>query len=422
MTRTIAVAGAGMAGLVAALRLAQRGERVSVFERDAVPGGLAASFEPVAGGDPLERFYHHIFRSDTRMRALVAELGLEDRLYWSAPVTACLCDGEIARLDSAASLLRFKPLKPMQRVRLATAMALLKLSPSHRPYEHTLAQPWLRRIAGTAAHDRVFAPLFEAKFGRYAEEIVLSWFWARIHDRTAQLGYVRGGFAAVYSALAKRVSELGGEVRYGDAVTRIERVDGGLRVATAAGFEGAFDRAIAAMPVRALARLAPDLPAEFVEEYGERAGMAARCVILALDRSLTDAYWINVCERGAPFTVLVEHTNLRDPANYGGRHLVYLGNYGERFDALESDELLDRFEPWLRRVNPAFDRSWVQQTWQFVAPDAQPVVGVGYASRIAPHATPVEGLYVANLFQVYPHDRGQNYAVAMAESLAASLT
>ncbi|HLX26195.1 MAG TPA: FAD-dependent oxidoreductase, partial [Candidatus Cybelea sp.] len=413
-----AVIGAGMLGLVTALRLAQRGESVTVIERAAVPGGLASSFEPSPGANKLERFYHHIFQSDRYMIGLIDELGLSDRLFWSAPVTACLCGDTIARLDSARSLLQFSPLPLVDRVRLGIAMGILKLSPAPGPYERKLAQRWLRSVAGTRAHNTVFQPLFEAKFGSHAEEISLAWFWARIHDRTSKLGYLHGGFASIYEALAKIIADLGHEVRFGESIQGIETIDGGLRVTADSGYSAQFDRVVATMPLRTLARVAPEIPNDFVEHYGEAPGMSARCLILALDRPVSNVYWINVCEPRAPFTVFVEHTNLEPASAYGGLHLVYLGNYGARFEKKSDDVLLDEFEPLLRRINPGFSRSWVRNSWQFIAPDAQPVVPIGY--RRPPFATPVAGLFVGNLFQVYPHDRGQNYAVELAEHLVSS--
>ena len=45
MSRRVAVLGAGMGGLTAALRLARHGYRVTVLEARAAPGGLAGGLE-----------------------------------------------------------------------------------------------------------------------------------------------------------------------------------------------------------------------------------------------------------------------------------------------------------------------------------------------------------------------------------------
>lgn len=420
--RTNAVIGAGMTGLVIALRLLQAGEGVAIYERARVPGGLAAGFEPMPGAAHLECFYHHVFRSDARFVALCGELGIGDRLVFSRPETACFIDGRTQRLDSARSLLRFTSLRKRDRVRLAFALAILKLAPRAEPFEPSLASAWLRAVAGDRAYDAIFEPLFRGKFGEHADAISLAWFWARIHDRTPELGTIRGGFDAFYRSLAARVAELGGRFNYGSDVTSIARAAGGGLAVTDGANEATtvrVDRVFATAPLDALARMCPELPPEFVRAHASSPMLGARCLILALDRPLTGIYWINVCEKGWPFLVVVEHTAFVRPEAYGGRHLVYIGNYARSFPDTEAKTLAREFTPYLRELNAAFDESWVTESWLFVARDAQPIVTPTYGATIAPAETPVPGLFVANLAQVYPHDRGQNYAIELAERVVA---
>ena len=79
----IGVVGGGMAGLTAALRLAQAGHAVTLWERAAQVGGQAVAFE-VDDGIYLEKFYHHLFQSDRDIVALIEELGIGDHLAWHA--------------------------------------------------------------------------------------------------------------------------------------------------------------------------------------------------------------------------------------------------------------------------------------------------------------------------------------------------
>jgi protoporphyrinogen oxidase len=134
---------------------------------------------------------------------------------------------------------------------------------------------------------------------------------------------------------------------------------------------------------------------------------------------------MNINDPGYPFLALVEHTNYMPKADYGGRHLVYLGNYRPMDDplfAMSRDEVLAEFLPHLSRINPAFSPDWVTESWAFAAPFAQPIVTTDYRDHIPPFETPIPGLYEASMFQVYPHDRGQNYSVLLAEELVGRLT
>jgi protoporphyrinogen oxidase len=429
-SQRIAVLGAGALGLTAALRLAQRGHRVAVFERESVPGGLAAGFRPAGDSGPwLEKFYHHLFQSDHHAIRLITDLGLGNDLTWHRPRTVVLHGGRLHQLDSPMSLLRFRPLPIWDRFRMGMALAYLKLLSGPDRLEGVLASRWIRAQMGDRAADVVWDPLLRAKFGDAAATIALPWFWARVHDRTSRLGYLGGGFQRLYEALAAAVESNGGEVHLGREVASILRVGGRVTVAhqSAGGgdeSEHTFDLVLSTLPSRLTARLSPQLPADWSERHDPGPALGAHCLILALDRPLTDAYWVNLNDPGFPFLALVEHTNMRSPAEYGGRHIVYLGSYRPMDDPVlraDPEQLLTDWLPAVQRLNPKLDRSWVTQVWGFAAPFAQPIVTVDYASRIPPFETPVRGLWIANMFQVYPHDRGQNYSIELAERVVAAL-
>jgi protoporphyrinogen oxidase len=414
--RRVAVLGAGALGLTSALRLAQRGLHVTVIEREPLPGGLAAGFE-LEAGVWLEKFYHHLFRTDRRAIALIEELGLGSDLVWSRPRTVVFRRGSLHRLDSPGSLLRFAPLPLVDRLRMGAILAALKLVPDGSLFEGRTAARWLRQWQGDRSFRVVWEPLLRAKFGDRASEIGMPWFWARVHDRTTELGYLRGGFQHLYDRLATEVTRTGGSVRLGESVRGIRASHGGLEVATDAGAER-FEAVLSTLPLRATCTLANGLPADYRERYAGVEAYGAHCLILALERPLTDAYWVNINDPGYPFMALVEHTNFLPSADYGGRHLVYLGNYRPMSDPLmgaTKDSVLADFLPQLAKLAPAFRSESVRESWMFAAPFAQPIVGVGYRELIPPFRTPLSRLWLANMFQVYPHDRGQNYSIELAE-------
>jgi protoporphyrinogen oxidase len=223
--------------------------------------------------------------------------------------------------------------------------------------------------------------------------------------------------------LAERVCAAGASLELGATVTNVREVSGDGRTLAVryeragAEHEESFDAIVSTLPLRTTSTFV-SFPQAFLGAYGGTDFLMARCLILALDRPLTGRYWVNVCDRGAPFMVVVEHTQLIGPEHYGGRHLVYLGNYAESFERLEASELVAQSAGFLRSLNAAFSLDWVTGSWQFVAANAQPVVTPGYPARIPPIETPIAGLYLASLEQVYPHDRGQNYAIELAEAVS----
>lgn len=415
----VAVIGAGALGLAGARRLAMGGARVTVFEREPQPGGLVVGFK--VGPTWLEKFYHHLFGTDTRMIGLLGELGLGGRLVWGRPPTAMLRDGKISRLDGPLEVLRFSPLSFPARVRLGLGAALIKVIPDPERLEGKTAAAWLRRWMGEEAYRVVWEPQLRGKFGAEAEQIAMPWMWARIHDRTPKLGYPRGGFQLFYEALADDLARRGGRLELGCAITGLERRDDKLHVETAKGSE-AFDAVLCSLPTRLFVRLTRGLPPEYAERFAALGDhYSAHCVVLELDRRLQPAYWVSVTDPGYPFVALVEHTNWLPPADYAGRHLVYLGNYlppDHELFSLSDAQVLDRFLPHLARVNPRFEGSWVLAAHVFKGPFAQPIVRVGYRDTLPPHRTPIAGLWLANMAHVYPHDRGQNYSAILGEQVA----
>ncbi|HEX5578082.1 MAG TPA: NAD(P)/FAD-dependent oxidoreductase [Candidatus Limnocylindria bacterium] len=425
MTRT-AVLGAGALGMTVAYRLAQRGDEVVLLEREPLPGGLAAGFE-VAPGIWLEKFYHHLFRSDRHAVGLIDELGLGADMIWPRPLTVTLRGGRVHQLDSPGSLLRFDPLPVMDRLRMGAWLAYLKAQSNADRLEGHTAASWIRSHMGATAYDVVWGPLLRGKFGDLAEEIAMPWFWARVHDRSAELGYLRGGFQRLYNRLAERLTALGADLRFGTEVreVRTNASAGGLKVTPAEGPPIRVDRVVSTLAVRLTCRLAPELPDAYRSRYEWGQAYGAHCLVLALDRPLTASYWMNVNDPGFPFMALVEHTNYADPADYGGRRLIYLGNYRPMDDPLlrmPTNEVVAEFAPHLAKINPDFDASWITGAWSFAAPFAQPIVTVDYRDHIPPFETQVPGLWVASMFQVYPHDRGQNYSIDLAERLVSRLS
>ncbi|GIW08775.1 MAG: hypothetical protein KatS3mg060_3580 [Dehalococcoidia bacterium] len=288
----VGVIGAGALGLMAAWQFARAGHRVTVLEREKEVGGLAVNF--TLGGTPLERFYHHIFRSDTRMIRLIHELGLGGKLVWGRPPTALRLKEQTHRFDDAFGVLRFPFLSLADRLRLGLVVAYLKVVNDPARFEPYTAAEWLRRMMGARAYETVWAPQLRGKLGDYADHVSMPWFWARVHDRSAALGYVRGGFGQVFERLAEEVRRLGGVVRTGQTVLWIGLDAGQAAVRSGSGVER-FDHLVVTLPTALFLRLAPDLPdplspalsrglaAPRGTQCRDRVGKASPLVVLALD-------------------------------------------------------------------------------------------------------------------------------------------
>jgi protoporphyrinogen oxidase len=215
------------------------------------------------------------------------------------------------------------------------------------------------------------------------------------------------------------VEERGGKIETGKRLSRISQADpdGPVEVRTADGAVYEYDKVLVTVPQPAFAE-ATGATSDDVLQKAEYLG--ATCFVLECDRSVIPYYWLNINDPSFPFLAVVEHTNMVPASEYGGRHIVYVGNYVPRDDwrfTTDPAEVLERFVPYLKRLNPDFDLSWVQD-WHFSrAGFAQPVVTPDYRASIPPHETSMPGVVLATMSQVYPQDRGQSYAVAMARDV-----
>jgi protoporphyrinogen oxidase len=426
----VAVVGGGVAGLAAAYRLLQKGHQVSLFEAGPSLGGLVRTFE--VGGGRIESFYHHLFASDTTIIRLINDLGLGDRLVWRDSKVGFFQDGRIYDFVTPLDLLRFRPLPLLDRVRLGLMGLRLRREERWDQFEDVTAHDWIVKNVSPRVFDVVWGPLLRGKFGEAGDEVSMAWLWSKIHLRFAsrrsgpmqkeQLAYLLGSFGVYVDELGRRLREAGAEVRVGTPVQEVIVEGGRARGLLLAGGERVpADAVIAAMASHVFERLAPALPDDYRSKLTSVRWQWALCMVLALRESFSPIYWLNIAESGMPFLAVVEHTNFMGPEHYGGQHVLYISNYlrpDHPYFDLSEEQLWQVFLPALQRINPRFSDDWVKERWLFKGPHAQPIVTTGYRRLIPEHRTPIPGLYLATMNQIYPEDRGQNYSIMMGEKVA----
>jgi len=426
MADRIAVIGAGVGGMSAAYDLIKAGHSVVIYEADRQVGGLVQGFKEPGWDWTVEKFYHHWFASDRHMLGLIDELGWSDQVLFPRPFTVMYYKGRFFPFDSITKAILFPGLGwGINKARFGFLGLFLRLTNNWQALEKFTVDAWMRRWAGDYVYELMWEPLMTGKFGeRYARQVNMSWMWARLKARTTRLGTFKGGFQAFTDQFAARLTDMGAQIQLSTPVDRISQLpDGGLSLATPLGPER-FDKCLVTTSPALLARLAPDLPETYLQGLLSLKSMGAVVMVLALKQPLSEEgyYWYNLPKSaGFPYLALVEHTNFIPPEHFGGEHIVYIGDYlepeHEYFD-LSQAELLERFLPTLTQFNPRFSPDWVRKSWLFRTKYAQPVPLVNHSRNIPAIQTPIPGLFFASMSQVYPWDRGTNFAVEIGRRAA----
>jgi len=423
----VVVIGGGFSGLSAAFELINRGRRVTIVEADRQLGGLAGSFD--VGEQRLEKFYHHWFTSDDHVMALVSELRLQGNVVLRPSSTGMYYANRIFRLSSPIDVLRFTPLSFFNRIRLGLLVLQARRVKDWRSLEALTAKEWLISLCGREVYRAVWEPLLTGKFGPFADDVSAVWFWNKLLLRGGSRGaggkemlaYFRGGFIALAEAVARQISSAGGVIKTDVKATGLDVRDGHVvAVETSDGrIEANAVIGTPALPIIA-DLLAPHVDPHFVDRLRRIRYLANVCLVLELDRSLSDIYWLNVNDPTFPFVGVIEHTNFEPPEFYGGRHIVYLSKYLPETDALYRmgrEEMLDFALPHLQRMFPSFRKEWIRAYHTWHARYAQPIVERHYSRMLPPVETPVSNFFICTMAQVYPEDRGTNYAIREGRSI-----
>jgi protoporphyrinogen oxidase len=422
----VAVIGAGIGGMAAAYDLARAGRDVTIFEAADHVGGLAAGFKEPGWDWSVEQFYHHWFQTDSHMLGLIDELGLADKVIFPRPVTVMYDRGKFRPFDSVLAAVLYPGLGwGINKIRFGLVALYLRLTNNWRPLERTTVDAWMRKWAGNKVYESMWEPMMDGKFGNdYAKVVNMAWMWARLHSRTTRLGTFEGGFQAFSDQFAEKLRGMGVDLRLNTPIRSIQSAAAGqLQVALEQG-SAVFDQVLTTTSPALLARMAPDLPQDYLAGLLSLKSMGAVVMVLSLEHQLSEEgyYWYNIPKKaGFPFLSLVEHTNFLSPEHFGGDHILYIGDYlpqdHENFD-LSKEEIEAKFLPHLKKFNPDFKPDWVKKTWLFRTRYAQPVPLVNHSENIPAIQTPLEGLYFASMSQVYPWDRGTNFAVEIGRRAA----
>ncbi len=405
---TVGIVGGGILGMTAALRLAQAGVKVSLYERAPDLGGLVGSFD--FDGRPVDRFYHVNLPTDDRILGLAEELGLKDKFRFRPTKVGFYGDGHLFSMTSPKEFLTFPLLSMPDRVRLALFVARCQLRKTHVELDAIPLVEWLQSWSGRRVTERLWKPLLDSKFDGRFDDLPATYIWARTRrmsktrDKSGAeiMGWLEGGYTTLIDALEQRIRELGGEIHAG---TQVDQIAGSRAGATGLVVEGryrAFDHVLCTLaPPQARSVLAPELAEHAHDEQFRYLGVV--CLLLRTKRSISPYYHLNITDRSVPLTTVVETTHVVDPDHVGG-HLVYITRYvdpGHELHDRAPEEVEAEFLRHTRTIFPHLTDDLILSRKVQRARMTEPVHLIGGAANI-PELFPAPGLSLASLAHVYP--------------------
>lgn len=415
-----AIIGAGIGGLTAAHELIQRGYAVTIYEKGSHAGGLAGGFYHEHWDWSVEFFYHHWFKSDKAILNLLKELGMQDKVRFYRPQTVMYHQGNFYPLDSVSAVLTFPGFSFFEKMHFGLVTAYIRYLANWHGLESYTAHSWLLNHYGEKIYTIYFEPMLRGKFGEHYQDVPMSWFWARFKARSSMLGTYVGGFQAFFDEFLEKLVQEGASVQFDSSVEKISQQGNGVLVKVNQQ-ELPYDKVIVTTSPASFAVLAPDLPEEYRRKIFQSKSIGAIVLLLSINHPLSKEgyYWYNLPKsKEFPFLSLVEHTNFLSKENFGGDHLVYCGDYlppEHEYFKLSKEELIERFIPSLQKINKDFQKDWIQESWLFKQAYAQPIPFLNHSKNILDVKTPLKNVFLLTMSQVYPWDRGTNYAVELVE-------
>ena len=422
MSERIGIVGGGLLGLSLADRLQKLGHAVTVLEAAPDFGGLASAWS--LGGITWDRFYHVILQSDSHTHALLKELDLSSEFVGVETKTGFFTDGRLHSMSNSVEFLRFPPLGLLSKLRLGLTIHRASRITDWKALEKIPVADWLRKWSGRRTTEKIWLPLLRAKLGESYRVASAAFIWATIARMYAArrsgmkkelFGYVRGGYARILDRYTAALKSRGVELRAGAPVARILA---GPRVELRSGESLAFDRVIVTVAAPLAAKLVPDL------SDGERAALNALtyqgivCASVLLAKPLTRFYVTNLTDDWVPFTAVIEMTALVDPAEFGGRTLVYLPKYVAPDDPLfaePDDSIRERFLAALERMHPHFRRVDVLAFELAKVKHVFAVPTLDYSSKVPGMATGLPGVYLVNSSHIINGTLNVNETLQLAE-------
>jgi protoporphyrinogen oxidase len=430
------IVGGGILGMTLALRLAQQGKQVTLFESSDRLGGLADAWQ--LGDFTWDRHYHVILLSDTHLRSLLRELGLEQDMQWVETKTGFYNDGKLFSISNAIEFLRFFPLNLIDKLRFALTIIYGSKITDWKKLEKISVSDWLTRWSGKHTFEKIWLPLLRSKLGENYKKASASFIWAIIARLYAArrtglkkelFGYLAGGYHRILQRYTEVLMAANVTIKLGQKVANVESLETNagniVNVEFADGSFAEFDRLVLTVPAPIAAKVCSGLSADELERLNNIEYQGIICASLLLKKPISQFYVTNITDTWVPFTGVIEMTTLVDRAQFGGNALIYLPKYVVPDDPafeLSDRQLEEKFIQALVYMYPRFERSDVLSFQVSRVRYVLAIATLNYSEKLPPIKTSIPNVYILNSAHILNGTLNVNETIQLAESALKILT
>lgn len=376
-------------------------------------GGLAGLLT-LDDGTKVDRFYHAILSSDSHMRELCEELGIDDQLRFNETKMGFFYKNEIHSMNNIIEFLRFPPLGWIDRFRLGLTVLYAQFIRNWHRLEGISVEKWLIGLGGKRTYQNIWRPMLKAKFDGGFDDTPATYIWSRLvrikstrkgANQKEEAGHLIGGYISLIHAMAEQIKDAGGKIHLQTPVSKIE-IEDNLAIGILVDDELIkFDRIVSTLQPPIFQHLISDASNEYRDFIGKTEYLGIICPLLVLDRPLTGYWTLNITDDSIPFTGVIETTSYINPQFVGGHHLVYLPKYtapGSSLQKMSDEEIKELWLGYLEKMFPDFERHWIRYFIMNRARLVEPLHPVNGTHLIPPVHTPITNLYLATNAQIYP--------------------
>ena len=413
----VAIIGAGYTGMTIAKRLSENNIDVTIFDKESQVGGMTRNVK--VGKTTTDRYYRHIFKSDKEVINLAKELNVEIE-YFKSKMGYYIKDG-LYDWGQVIPLLKFKPLSFVQKMKFGISVLKIKAIRDWKGLEQYTIKEWFVKNKIEDIYSFIWEPLLKNKFGDYAQEISMVWLWGKINLRKTEtslnketLGYI--DFEKMNNNMQENLSDSKVVLKLNTPVKSVEKKNGKYKLDDD---NQEYDIVISTIAYEQSEKILRKLlTKEEKEKLEDVKYIGAKTMILEIKKKLTNYYWLNIADEKSPFCGIIDYHNME---NIPTKDIIYISNYidtSNRIYKLNKEELLEEYLPFIKKVNKNFNKKDILNYEVIDEQYAQTIIETNYSEKILNNKLKEEGLYIATAPQIYPEDRGVNYAIRSGYKLA----